>query len=408
MTQTIKSGVTTEVGHFIADSGLLTTPGLGSFTVTRKRGSNAAANMTLTSGDIVEDGTTGFYAVKFDEDMTITGGKKSEPMTYRIQCPGMATQIIRTELRANYDDDVLAILGTPAGASIAADIAAAMTRLGAPAGASLAADTAAIFSRIGAPVLASISADVASVLTRLGSPAGASVSVDIAAVTTSVSNVFSRLGAPAGASTAADIAAIFARLGAPAGASTAADIAAVATAVANVFARLGAPAGASTAADISAIATAVANVFARLGAPAGASTAADIAAVSTAVATVNSKIGTPAVTVSTDIATVAGALASGIASVLSAIAGLDDLSAAQVKAQVVAALAADVYSEPAGVPAASATLAVKIGVIFAALRDGIQIDGNFKVFLDQSGVPMWKKALTDGGGTYLEATAAPP
>jgi hypothetical protein len=94
--------------------------------------------------------------------------------------------------------------------------------------------------------------------------------------------------------------------------------------------------------------------------------------------------------------------------VLAAVNALNNLSAATVKAQMVAALAADLYAEPAGVPSASAAIATKLGYLFAALRDGIRIDGSNKTFLDQSGVDMWKKPLSDGGGTYLESTAISP
>lgn len=76
--------------------------------------------------------------------------------------------------------------------------------------------------------------------------------------------------------------------------------------------------------------------FARLGAPAGASVSADIAAVAAAVAALN------------------------------------NLSAATVKAQVVAALNTDTYAEPAAVPAATATLVAKVGWVAALARNKIQ------------------------------------
>lgn len=49
--------------------------------------------------------------------------------------------------------------------------------------------------------------------------------------------------------------------------------------------------------------------------------------------------------------------------------GLSTLSAAQVNAEVVDALATDTYAEPGSVPAATSSLKDKIGFIFAALRN---------------------------------------
>jgi len=49
--------------------------------------------------------------------------------------------------------------------------------------------------------------------------------------------------------------------------------------------------------------------------------------------------------------------------------GLSTLSAAQVNAEVVDALATDTYAEPSSVPAATASIAAKIGFVTAALRN---------------------------------------
>jgi hypothetical protein len=347
--QTIESGTVDQWVPFFAPSNL------SGFTVQAQRGATAGSptsSFAMTTPTIVED--TGYrpagfsrYFLLADEGTSITGGKSSEVLSFVIYAPGMTPQLVEVELRVKYADDVIAVLGTPAGASIAADVAALFARLGAPAGASTAADIAAIFSRIGAP-------------------AGASMAVDVAAI-------FSRLGAPAGASVSADVATIRSVLGTPAGASVSAD---VASSLATLQAKLGTPAGASVSADI---ATAYAGILARLGIPAGASVSADVGTAITAIATV-----------------------------LAAVNALNNLSAATVKAQMVAALAADLYAEPAGVPSASAAIATKLGYLFAALRDGIRIDGSNKTFLDQSGVDMWKKPLSDGGGTYLESTAISP
>ncbi len=222
--QTIKSGTTDQVLHFTADTGLLTAPGLSGFSVMRKRGSNAAAAMTLTAGDIVEDSATGIYALKLDEDMTITAGKRSELMSFVITAPGMATQLKQIELRANYDDDVISSINT--------------------------------------------------VLAILGSPA-ASVSADIAAVAALV-------------------------------------------------------------------------------------------------------------------------------------AALNNLSAATVKAQVVAALATDTYAEPSGLPLATDSLVKKLGFLYMALRNRIEVTATKKTFFDDALAARWAKILSDDGTTYREEEAGGP
>lgn len=51
------------------------------------------------------------------------------------------------------------------------------------------------------------------------------------------------------------------------------------------------------------------------------------------------------------------------------IGGLNDISTADVNAQVVDALATDTYAEPAAVPAATATLAAKVGWLYALARN---------------------------------------
>lgn len=89
-------------------------------------------------------------------------------------------------------------LGTPAGASVSADIASISSKLGAPAGASVSADIASVSSSVSA-----VSSSVATVNTKLGTPAGASVSADIASVN-------SKLGTPVGASISADISTLLA------------------------------------------------------------------------------------------------------------------------------------------------------------------------------------------------------
>ena len=172
-------------------------------------------------------------------------------------------------------------LGTPAGASVSADIAALQTtentvntKLGTPAGASLSADVAAV------------KVDTASALTKIGTPAGASLSADVAAVKAVEDVVNAKLGTPTAGSVSADIAnvqttdsAISAKIGTPSGASLSADVAAVKTDTASTLTKLGNPVGSTFSADIANVQSGVNTTNTKLGTPAGASVSADVAAV---------------------------------------------------------------------------------------------------------------------------------
>jgi hypothetical protein len=87
------------------------------------------------------------------------------------------------------------------------------------------------------------------------------------------------------------------------------------------------------------------------------------------------------------------------------IAALNDLSAAQVNAEVVDALATDTYTEPAGVPPDTLALAAKIGFMYAALRNGLNVNASKKTFYSNAGVPQWEKDISDDTVTYSESQA---
>jgi hypothetical protein len=107
-------------------------------------------------------------------------------------------------------------------------------------------------------------------------------------------------------------------------------------------------------------------------------------------------------------AELATALGTADDAVLAAIAALNNLSAAQVATEIADALATDTYAEPTGVPAATASLAAKIGRLYMALRNGIEVTEDSKTFLDDSGAAEWQKALSDDGTTYTEDEASAP
>ena len=138
------------------------------------------------------------------------------------------------------------------------------------------------------------------------------------------------------------------------------------------------------------------SVLAILGTPAGASLAADVAAVKTVADAIKAK---------TDNLPADPADASDIAA---ALAALNDLSAAQVNAEIVDALATDTYGEPTGVPGATIALSAKISWLYMALRNGVTVTSSKKQFLDDSGAAEWEKDLSDDGTTYAETKGNAP
>jgi|GEM_PF-1940887 len=84
------------------------------------------------------------------------------------------------------------------------------------------------------------------------------------------------------------------------------------------------------------------------------------------------------------------------------VTGLNDLSAAEVNAEVVDALNVDTYAEPGqGAPAATASLAAKIGFLYKALRNKItQTATTLSVYNDAEAVVDQKATVSDDGSTY--------
>jgi len=107
-------------------------------------------------------------------------------------------------------------------------------------------------------------------------------------------------------------------------------------------------------------------------------------------------------------AELATALGTADDAVLSAIAALNNLSAAQVNAEVVDALATDTYAEPTGVPAATASLAAKIGRLHQALRNKVTVTASKKQFFDDADAALWEKDLSDDATTYTESEGNAP
>lgn len=104
----------------------------------------------------------------------------------------------------------------------------------------------------------------------------------------------------------------------------------------------------------------------------------------------------------------AGDVFGNVPVVEAAIAALNNLSAAQVNAEVLDVLNVDTFAEPTGVPPATASLQRKISQVYMALRNGVTVTATDKTFLDDGGVGEFKKALSDDGTVYTEGEATTP
>lgn len=142
-------------------------------------------------------------------------------------------------------------------------------------------------------------------------------------------------------------------------------------------------------------------------APAAAGDCITAAGVRTAVGLASANLDTQLADLPTN-SELATALAAADDAVLAAISALNNLSAAQVNAEVVDALATDTYAEPTGVPAATVSLAAKIGRLYKSLMRGIEVTATAKTFLDAAGEAEWNKALSDDGEVYTEGGATAP
>ena len=89
------------------------------------------------------------------------------------------------------------------------------------------------------------------------------------------------------------------------------------------------------------------------------------------------------------------------------VAALNDLSAADINAEVLDVLNVDTFGESTGVPSATTTLRDKIGFLYMSLRNRVDISTGDKSFYTDTGAVQWKKPLTDTG-VYTEAEATSP
>jgi ActR/RegA family two-component response regulator len=155
--------------------------------------------------------------------------------------------------------------------------------------------------------------------------------------------------------------------------------------------------------------------------PADPADASDIAA---AFGIVNATLGTIDGRIDTEVAAIkaktdnlpgdpadASDIAAALATVVTAVAGLNNLSAAQVRTELAAALSVDTYAEPgAGAPPATASLAVKIAYLYAAWRNRTtQSSAEYALFADDGVTKIVKASVGDDGSTFTrgEMVAGP-
>jgi hypothetical protein len=105
-----------------------------------------------------------------------------------------------------------------------------------------------------------------------------------------------------------------------------------------------------------------------------------------------------------DQSAVEDAIDAAVSSLAASIAGLENVSAADVKAQIVAALASDTYAEIAGVPAATSTLADRLAWLFALARNTIQQNATTQTLKKADGTTdLATSAVSDDNSTFERA-----
>ena len=350
----IPSGVTDQYIYFVAvDSTDYATreTGLSSFTVYRSRNGAAAAAMTTpTINETDSTNMPGVYELLLDEDMTIGSGNDSEEMVFHITATGMAPvtrtiELYRSKITAGNTLDVTATgaagidWGNVENASTSVDLSSTSINL---------CDTVTTNTDMRGTDSALLAA---SAPTNFGDMA---ITVTTGQVTVGTNN--DKTGySISGTKTTLDA------------------LNDVSTADVN--------AQCDTAISDAALAT-----------------AANLATVDTNV---------DAILVDTNELqgdwTNGGRLDLLLDQVITDIAALNDLSAAQVNAEVLDVLNVDTFAEPTGVPAATDTLVTKLGYLYMALRNRVDVTSTKKTFYDDAGTAEWEKDLSDDGTTYSES-----
>jgi hypothetical protein len=98
---------------------------------------------------------------------------------------------------------------------------------------------------------------------------------------------------------------------------------------------------------------------------------------------------------------------SGLATAAS-ITALNNLSAAQVNAEVLDVLNTDTFAQPAGVPSATVTLAEKIGRLYQMATSEMTVTATARTFYTFAGAALWKQTLADDGTVFSATDATSP
>jgi hypothetical protein len=98
---------------------------------------------------------------------------------------------------------------------------------------------------------------------------------------------------------------------------------------------------------------------------------------------------------------------SGLATAAS-ITALNNLSAAQVNAEVLDVLNTDTFVQPTGVPSATVTLAEKIGRLYQMATSEMTVTATARTFYTFAGSALWKQTLADDGTTFSATDATTP
>jgi len=106
--------------------------------------------------------------------------------------------------------------------------------------------------------------------------------------------------------------------------------------------------------------------------------------------------------IASTLATIAGYIDTEVASIVASIAALNNLSAADVNAEIVDALNVDTYAEPGQeVPPATTTLAKKLGYLYKAQRNRkTQTATTLSLYADNGTTVDQKATISDDGTTY--------
>ncbi len=94
------------------------------------------------------------------------------------------------------------------------------------------------------------------------------------------------------------------------------------------------------------------------------------------------------------------------AELTAAIAALNNLSAAQVNAEVVDVLSVDTFAELAADPGASPTVVKALMLLYMALRNKVDVTATAKEIHNNAGTVLVTKTLSDDGTTYSETKVA--